>query len=202
MRTLLWAALAWLAMAAGAQAAERLVLPPYPAATPWKEVTHRVAGLKFLRELIPADQRIEAYRDILTAQSFPELRAGDPAAYLRNVAGGVNGACSAVRISGPTPRREAGFAVAYMQVYCGRQTGQPFGVVMFFKAIAGADAMYVVQREFRTPPSATPGVIAGTPAEALALLNAQKAADQYLLNQVHVCGPQGTDPRCRGRQGE
>jgi hypothetical protein len=31
----------------------------------------------------------------------------------------------------------------------------------------------------------------------MALLNAQKLADGYLLNQVYVCGPAGSDPRCR-----
>jgi hypothetical protein len=201
MRTILAAAIAVVALAAAgaAQAAERLVLAPYPASPPWKEVTNRVSGLQFLREQIPANQTIAAYRDILTAQSFPQQAGVDPAAYLRNVAQGVTGACRGVRISGPTPRREAGYAVAYAQFYCGRQNGESFGVVMFFKAIAGTDALYVVQREFRVPPSATPGVMSGSPAATLALLNAQQTADKYLLEQVYLCGPQGTDPRCRGR---
>ena len=180
------------AMASAAMAAERLVLAPYPAATQWKQVTNRVSGLQFLREQIPANQAIDSYRDILTAQSFPQQRGVDPSTYMRTVFQGVAGACDGVRVNGPTARQEGGHAVAYAQIYCGRQKGQPFGVVMFFKAIAGADALYVVQREFRVAPMPVAGVTS-SPED----LPAQMAADRYLLNQVYLCGPGSTDPRCR-----
>ncbi|HWA63365.1 MAG TPA: hypothetical protein VG939_18455 [Caulobacteraceae bacterium] len=185
---------------AAALAQERLVLAPYPGPPAWKEVTHKVAGLKFLREFIPADQRIEAYRDILTAQSFPEQRGADPARYLNAVFQGAAGACDGVRVNGPKLAREDGHAVAYGQVYCARQKGQAFGVTMLFKVFAGDDSLYVVQREFRTPPQDAPGVMSASPAQSaqlLALVRAQAAADRYLAGQVYLCGTRSADRRCR-----
>jgi hypothetical protein len=191
-----------LLLAGPAAAAERLVLEPYPGPPAWKQVTYKVAGLQFLRELIPEGQRIEAYRDILTAQSFPQQRGASPAAYLRNIFAGAARACEQVRVNGPTERREGGYVVAYAQVYCSRQTGTAFGVNMLFKAIAGSDALYVVQREFRVPPSAVAGVQSADKAHAAALIaqmKAQAAADAYLLKSVYLCGAGSTEGRCRGR---
>lgn len=187
---------------AGPAAAERLVLEPYPGPPAWKQVTYKVSGLQFLRELIPEGQRIEAYRDILTAQSFPQQRGASPSDYLRNVFAGAARACENVRVNGPTERREGGYAVAYAQVYCSRQTGTAFGVNMLFKAIAGSDALYVVQREFRVPPSAVAGVQSADKAHAAALIaqmRAQSAADAYLVKSVYLCGAASTEARCRSR---
>jgi hypothetical protein len=187
------AAGAVLASAASA-AAEELVLRPYPGPPAWKLVTNKVAGLQFLREMIPANQQLASYRDILTAQSFPQNRGVDPSVYVRNVFASAGQACDGLRVNGPTPSREGGRPVAYGQIYCGRQKGQATGAIMLFKAISGADALYVVQREFRVPPSATPGMMSGP--NAVAQAQAVAKADAYLLNSVFLCG---TDPRCTRR---
>jgi hypothetical protein len=200
MRKVLAAIVASVSMGcATAAAAEELVLRPYPGPPAWKLVTNKVAGLQFLRELIPADQRIEAYRDILSAQSFPQNRGVDPSVYLRNVFAAAGQACDGLRLNGPTARREGGRAVAYGQIYCGRQKGQASGAIMLFKAISGADSLYVVQREFRVPPSATPGVVSGSAAEMAAHAKAAAAADAYLLNSVYLCGAGTAEPRCARR---
>lgn len=195
------AALIALTLGSTAAAAERLVLEPYPASAPWKEVTNISRGAKFLRELIPADQKIESYKDILTAQSFPEIRGVAPADYLKTVFKGAAGQCRGVRVNGPVERQEDGRRVVYGQIYCGQQVGKPFGVNMFFKVIEGEDALYVVQREMRVPPSPVGGVQSfdASQMQAMkAMMEAQGVANTYLSNGVHLCGEGSTAPACAG----
>ncbi len=183
-------------------AAEELVLEPYPARPAWKEVTTKRQGVRFLRELIPADQKIETYRDILTAQGFPLEPGATPAGVVKGIFAGTSGACEGVRVNGPKETTENGFRVAYAQVYCGRQKGKGFGVVMFFKVIQGKRAMYVVQREFRVPPQVSGGVQSFSKDELPAMtarLEAQSAANKYLVGSVYVCGDGSTAPKCSGR---
>jgi hypothetical protein len=186
--------------ARAAPGAEHLVMQPYPGPPAWKLITDKAAGAKFYHEHIPVGQTVDDFTDILTDQNFPELHGADPAAYLKTVFGGVSNACSGVRVAGPTPLTEGGYHVVYGQVYCGQQNGQPFGVDIFYKVIGGDDALYVVSREFHVPPSANGGVLQfppGQEARATALLKAQSVGDQYLANQVYLCGGRSTDARCK-----
>lgn len=185
--------------AGAAQAEERLVLEPYPATPQWREVTHKTAGAKFLIEQIPSDQAIEDYRDILSAQSFPELRAHDPSDFLRGLFVRSGGACENVRVNGPKAQTEAGSPVAYGQIYCGRQRGKAFGVQMFFKVIAGQDALYVVQRESRVPASDVGGIQSFSKdqvAAMIAMMQSASVANRYLVDSVYLCGGNSTEPRC------
>jgi hypothetical protein len=178
---------------------ERLVLEPYPSETPWKEATNQQQGQQFLREQIPSDQQIDAYRDILSAQSFPALRGKSPGDFLKGMFKRVAGACEGVRVNGPKEASEDGHAIAYGQIYCGRQKGQAFGVNMFFKVIAGDEALYVIQREIRVRPSASGGIQtfdASQIEELKALMNAQSTANAYLVDQVYLCGGASANPRC------
>lgn len=180
-------------------ASERLVLQPYPGDLSWREVTNTSQGGQFLREQIPEGQKIESYRDILTAQSFPDSRGVSPTEFLGGMLRRVGGVCRGVRVNGPKEQVESGFPVAYAQAYCGQQIGKNFGVVMFFKAIQGKDAMYVVQREFRVPPSAVGGVQSFSQdqmAAMVAQMNAQSVANSYLVNLVYLCGDQSAEARC------
>jgi hypothetical protein len=68
--------------------------------------------------------------------------------------------------------------------------------------IQGSEALYMVHREFRTPPSTTGGVHPfpkGSEAAAKAFMDARAQANAYLANSVYLCGDRGPDPRCRGR---
>jgi hypothetical protein len=191
-----------LSAAGAAHAAERLVLEPYPGEPAWTKVTDQRQGQAFLWELIPSDQKIEAYRDILTAQGFPGGQNRDPATFLKGVFSRTAGACTGVRVNGPREATEDGRKVAYAQVFCARQTGRDFGVNMFFKAIQGAEGLYVVQREFRVPPSQTGGVqsFSGEQAQAMmALIKDQSVANHYLVEAVYLCADASTDPRCTGK---
>jgi hypothetical protein len=192
-----------LSLSAGAAfaAGERLVVGAYPGA-PWKRITDKQGPNGWIHEQIPASQKVEGFADILTDQGFVAARGRDPAAFLKTIFGQVGGACEAVRVSGPIAQTEGGFRVAYGQVYCGRQKGTNFGVVIFYKVIGGDEALYSINREFHTPPSTVAGAISfpkGREAEAAAFLKAQSAADQYLANQVYVCGGRSTDQRCGAR---
>ena len=202
--TLLAALLFFVPVATSASAKERLILETYPADPPWREVTNVSQGDQFLRELIPDGQRIETYRDILTAQSFPGARNTGPSAYLQGIFKGVSRACTGVRVNGPKAGEENGFPVAYAQVYCGRQKGKDFGVNMFFKVIQGQDALYVVQREFRVPPSTAGGIQTFSKdqvAEMVALMNAQSVANTFLVEAVYLCSDTSTDPKCSAAAG-
>ncbi|MGC3965643.1 MAG: hypothetical protein QM803_20620 [Rhodocyclaceae bacterium] len=183
--------------AAAADAAEKLVLEPYPGDTPWQEVTNQSNGNQWLREQIPADQKIEAYKDILTAQSFPQQKNVDPTTFLKNLFAGVTTACERVKVNGPKAQEENGVPVAYAQIFCNRQKGTDFGVNMFFKVIQGSEALYVVQREFRVPPAEAPGMMAFEKAEqAMALMRNMSVANGYLIKSAYLCGPQSTNKRC------
>ena len=188
------------AQAAPAPAAEHLVMAPYPGPPAWTSITDKVGANGFYHEHIPANQTVAGFTDILTDQSFNDHAGFDPAAYLKVVFAGIPNACSGARVTGPQVLQEGGYAVAYGQVYCGRQNGKSFGVMIFYKVISGHDSLYVISREFHTPPSANGALLSFPPgheAQAAALLKAQSIADQYLANQVYLCGGPSTDTRCR-----
>lgn len=189
------------ALVAGSAAAadEQLVVKPYPGPPAWKRITDKSGPQGWIHEQIPADRRNDDYSDMLTDQGFAANRSADPSAFLRNIFASVGGACDGVKVSGPFTQTEGGLRVAYGQVRCGTQRGQGFGVHIFYKAISGDAALYSISREFRVPASADGDRLVFPKAEAAkaaALLKAEAAADQYLMDQVYVCGGRSSDVRC------
>jgi len=192
-------AMTLIAPAAASAAPERLVMKPYPGGI-WKRITDKSNERGWIHEQIPAGQSVETFADILTDQGYATMGGGDPSEFLKARFANIQPACEGMRVNGPTPRMEGGLPVAYAQVYCGRQAGQPFGVSIFYKAIGGGAALYSVSREFHVPASSVRGVLSfpkGHEAEAGALVKAQAAADRYLLNDVYVCGGKSDDLRCQ-----
>jgi hypothetical protein len=193
-----WAAALALVAGAASAADERLVMKPYPGAT-WKRITDKSGPQGWIHEQIPGRHAATDYSDILTDQGFVAARGADPAVFLRNIFANVGGACASVKVNGPTVRLEGGYKVAYGQVRCGTQRGEAFGVHIFYKVISGEAALYSIARDFRVPASADGDLLSfpkSEAAKATALLQAEAAADGYLLNQVYVCGGRSTDPRC------
>jgi hypothetical protein len=189
----------FLPFATWAGAKEELVSLNYPGDTPWHEVTNKTSDGAWLREQIPANQQIDSYKDILTSQAFPNQRNESPSSFLKSLFSNAQKSCENVRINGPKEQVDGGYKVAYAQIYCSKQNGAEFGVNMFFKAIGGSDALYVVQREFRVPPTATAGITsfdAGQMQQMVALMKAQSVANTYLVDSVYVCGGQSIDTRC------
>jgi hypothetical protein len=177
---------------------ERLVLKPYPGA-PWKRITDKSGPPGWIHEQIPASHADNDYSEMLTDQAFVADRGADPVAFLRTIYGHVGGACEGVKVSGPTPQSEGGFRVAYGQVRCGTQRGQPYGVHIFYKVIAGQAALYSISREMRVPPSDDGDLLSfpkGQEARAGDLLRAEAETDRYLVDRVFVCGGSSTDGRC------
>ncbi len=191
------------AMAGGALAEERLVLEAYPVAAgadPWQVVTDRDLGGRFYVEMMPADQTEASHRDTLAAASFPGVKAS-AAEVLQGALRDFQAAqhCEGIKVTEPTVAEEQGRPVAYAQAYCGQLPDRPFGVQVFYKAIQGADGVYVVSRDFRTPPSKEGGALSfaeGDDEQGLALLKSVAAANAWLSGAVYVCGPGAKDPRC------
>jgi hypothetical protein len=191
-----------LAFAEGALAQERLTLEAYPADTPWHVVTDKDLGGRFYVELMPGDQTLLDYRDILSAASFPNVKVS-AVEFLQGTLQQFQQAqsCEGLKLDPPTASKEQGRTVAYARAYCGQQSGQPFGVQIFYKAIEGADGIYVVNRDFRVPPSKVGGALSfpeGQEAQALALMKQVAAANAWLAKAVYLCGSGPADPRCSG----
>jgi hypothetical protein len=188
MKTLIFAAA--LLIAPMAQAAEHLVVAPYPGG-PWKIITDKSNAVQTLKEWIPADQNENAIKDILTEEIFRNLKGNDPSLFLSDWLGRVGKACAHVRVNGPKPAKENGYPVAYAQAYCSNQIGANLDVDIFAKAIWGHDGLYIVQREFHRPavPGGVPGVAEFSKdqmGEMTARLKAQTTANDFLVKQVAV----------------
>src|ERR1700743_244500 len=146
----------------GSAAAETLIVPPYPGAA-WKKITDRVDDRQTWIEWIPVDQSESDIRDILTEQIFPEQKDADPAAFARDWMARFEGRCAGLKIDGPILLLENGVRTASADVYCVGLKGENKDVDIVFKALAGQEALYVVQREFRRV--ALPGAVAGVLAD-------------------------------------
>ncbi|GAA0586377.1 hypothetical protein [Rhizomicrobium electricum] len=170
---------------------ETLLVPPYPAATPWKNITDKSNALMLMREWIPADQTEDDIKDILTEQHFFKGQM-TPADFVKGMFQRVRGQCESLRANGPVERIDNGFAVAYAQLYCSHQKGTDKDIDIFLKAIAGTKAFYVVQYEIRRPAdkNRVGGVIefSGDQLEAVkAMMARQGNANKYLSEQVKLC---------------
>jgi len=202
MRSILLGTAAAMLMAATAMSAapERLVLKPYPATPAWHEITDQAeGGGAWIWEFAPANESGPDYPEIVTAQSFPAARTQDPSAFLRSLFARTAGACERISVNGPVARTEGGLPVAYGQIYCNRQNGQTFGVILAFKVIKGDAALYAINRDHRTPATDVPGVFSfpkSQASEATAMAQTEAVANRYLSDDVYVCGGRSSDPRC------
>jgi hypothetical protein len=185
--------------AAAPTSPERLEAAPYPANPPWKKITDQANGQMRLVEWIPADQTEDAITDILTQQTLFPLKDYDPSAFVAGMMRDSAARCSGARVNGPKAAVENGFRVAYAQIYCVGDRVSHIDAELFIKAISGHDALYLVHREFHRPavPGRVAGVMsfpAGEEAKGMAMLEAQKTANGYLVSSVRLCaaGPAGS----------
>jgi hypothetical protein len=171
---------------------ETFLVPPFPAQTAWKKITDTRSEQQTLVEWIPSEQSPDDVRDILTEQIFFTLKDQSASDFIGGFFQRTKDACTSVRVNGPTAQIENGYKVAYGQVYCVGQKNADKDVDIFIKAIAGKEALYVAQREFRRPAKqgAPPGLQEfpkGSGAEALVALQAKSAANHFLVSQVKLC---------------
>lgn len=195
------AILALFLAAAAAPATDELVFLPIPGDQPWKQMINRTHGRgEWERQFLPAGQRWSDYTDSVAASAFPQHLSMSPADALRKTFAFAEGRCEGMHVDGPTEQSEGGIAVAYAQLYCPHVRGRDYGYHIFYKALHGARALYVVNRDIRMLPEQT-----GAPAEPgtapSAEMTAQKAreaeAAKYLADSVYLCGGTSTDTRCQ-----
>jgi hypothetical protein len=179
---------------------ERLYYGTLPGFVSWKQVTDENGKNGWLREFVPSEQEVSAYKDMWVIQAFVKLKDKNPGKFLTGMFKGAGRSCEAVRVNGPKEMEEAEYSVAYGQLYCGQQKGESFGVNLFVKVISGKDALYVVQREFRVAPSKIGGVQsfgADQLKEMGALIKTQGEANQFLSQSVYVCALSDQSEHCQ-----
>lgn len=187
-----------LAGASGAQAAERLVAAPPPGQA-WTLAFQTANGEELLHEHLPVGQTLEGYKEILSIRRMPKLPGVPPALLLQATFASLPRACGNVRTNGPTEAKEEGRPVAYGQAYCNRQNGKDYGVHLFFKVIEGERHLFVINHDFRVPPSDVAGVTQfpkGAEAEALAFMKNQGAAAEHLTSGVRLCPDESKEALC------
>ncbi|MBB4265595.1 hypothetical protein [Roseospira visakhapatnamensis] len=171
--------------AAGAGAETLRFTPP----TGWREV-HRVErdGLS-VRHLVPPAQGGETWRDMITVQVLRTARPPTLEDLHARALAGYRADCDGAR-GGALQRGESnGYPTGFWVLGCPTNTRTGRGETAFFKATLGEQAVYVLQRVWRTDPF-SPGADAGIDAaarrEAIALLKAAR-----------VCRPGSTAHPCR-----
>ncbi len=185
--------------ATAADSTERLVLGNFPGFAAWTKVMDKSSDDGWISEYVPSEQSVPDYKDMWVVQGFRKLKGEDPGQFLTGMFKGAARSCEAVRVNGPKALEDEELKVAYGQLYCGRQAGQTFGVNLHVKAISGKDALYVIQREFRVPPSSVGGVqsfSADQMKEMVALMKGKGEANQFLSKSVYVCALTSTLERC------
>jgi hypothetical protein len=174
-----------------AESSETLIVPPYPAQTPWKQIMdQRTPAMRWM-EWIPADQTENDISDILTQQDIYALKEKTPSLFIVELFRALKSACEGLATTDLIERTESGYPVAYGKAYCTNQKGAAKDVDISLKVIAGKTALHVVQREFRRPalPGAIPGERSFPPDQreaAKATIVARFTADVY-LTQVRLC---------------
>jgi hypothetical protein len=159
---------------------EHLVMAPYPAATAWKQVSDRHTRSGATTVWVPADQEPKSARDRLTRQVMFGRGKTAPAELASELAAEIAEACEGARTDGPRRRTEDGNEVAYAEVTCSLGQGAKQDSLVLLKVIAGHEASYAAEREFRHLPSA---------AEL-------RVANGYLAEQVFLCPVTGRTGRC------
>jgi hypothetical protein len=202
-RLILAAAFAALGVCATAETTnETLIVPPYPAAQPWKAIeSHKGNASIWLewvpdqmpgtvwREWIPATQTPDAIRDLVAQQTYTQFAHIPPTGYLSSLMRYMAKVCRQARINGPVPQVENGYQVAYGQFYCVGEQKRHQDIDSFIKVIGGKSALYIVLREFYRPeePGAEAGVRHFTRVEDVhANMDAQKTANDF-LGTVQLC---------------
>jgi hypothetical protein len=167
---------------------ERLVVLPYPASPAW----HQVASANPKTSIwLPAGvERPGEGNDLLSAQTFREGVNIPVEKFARDFAPSSAGACTKIDAKEPRLTTENGFPVAYVRFHCANFHNESIDVDCFMKVIGGKDAIYVVQRIFRSP------AVADAVVDLAALSPDQKIADDFLVQGVRLCGPTDGDGIC------
>lgn len=105
-----------------------------------------------MNEMVPENETVENWTEMVTVQIFHGLNV-TPEAFKDNLQQGWMGACPDASGQTVASGDENGYAVLVWLLDCPRNpsTGKP--EMTWFKAIAGNDSFYVVQKAFKFAPS-------------------------------------------------
>ncbi len=106
----------------------------------------------------PRGQTSNNWREMIAAQLFANQGQRDPGVFLNQVASGYERACDSISTTSIKPETINGLPAAFRALACGRNSVSGFGEVVLFRVIAGRNALYMMERIYRTEPFA-PGSI-------------------------------------------
>lgn len=152
-----------------------LVSPPDGFKVGWQKKDERLQMV----ELVPSEESVENWSEMITVQIFFGARRVDPGNALNQVRVGWTTACPGGNGDISEARMDGGYPVATARMACplNPKTGKP--ETAWMKAIAGNDSLYLVQRAVRAAPST----------------DQDKTATDYLAT-VRVCDPRRADQFC------
>ncbi len=102
----------------------------------------------------PRGQTSSNWQQMIAAQLFSDLGGQDPAAFLDRVAAGYERACRSISTTSIKPETINGLPSAFRAVACGRNSVSGFGEVVLLRVVVGKNALYLMERIYRTEPFA------------------------------------------------
>ncbi|SDH60148.1 hypothetical protein [Roseospirillum parvum] len=146
----------------------------------WVQVTTERRGDMEMVEFVPQGQEPTAWRDRLTVQVFEGATNVAAAQFQANAKAGFERACEKVTAGNLQVARSNGYPSAFFVLGCHRHRQEGHGETTFFRLIQGYQALYLVQRAWRTAPYD----IQGPP-----IPQAERTSAVHLLQSMSVCLP-------------
>jgi len=136
--------------ASAEQAVGEQLLVPWPAG--WKKVFHEGKGNIEVSELVPPDQSVNEWSEMLTVQLVlgpPKQKAAD---LLKDRAEEFKKSCDDVGAGPVAEERSNGYETAMRAIACTKSKQWGKGELSLFKAFIGRQRLYVVSRSWRGEP--------------------------------------------------
>lgn len=144
----------------------------------------------------PEGQTSSDWRQMIAAQLFADLGGQDPAAFLDRVAAGYERACRSISTTSIKPDQVNGMPSAFRAIACSRNSVSGFGEVVLLRVVGGQNALYLMERIYRTEPFA-----AGTiPFDNDFLAKGKESLELGLACQQLTAGAGGSSPCPEGWQ--
>lgn len=114
-------------------------------------------GNMILMEMVPSDQTVNNWDEMVTTQIFHGLKDTTPEKFQNNMHKMWESACDDPRFSTIKKGQENGYPFSVWLQICplNPSTGKP--EITWFKAIQGNDSFYLVQKAFKFEPSSKQG---------------------------------------------
>ena len=124
----------------------------------WRKQAEASDALGYRADWLPADQNLQDWRDRITVQLIPGVVGQAPERFLDNLAALSTETCAAVMVTEVASAPVNGYPAASRLIGCTRDKQSGKGNISLYRVVAGARALYVVQRAYRVPPFTADGV--------------------------------------------